>query len=160
MLSLPVANDPHGFGEVDCGAHPIPQARISALSIEHHDLDSVIDALARANTPDDLIIARFKKRRLQIRDEIAGIVVAAQTRDTLGEAIPDFQSDADIDAPAPQAMAMAAAAPKSGGSFVFGVFVTLSVLLMLALGWSDMVDSLNQTLAQIYLLSLLAAANG
>jgi hypothetical protein len=169
MLSLPVANSPHGLGELDCSAHPIPHARISALRIEHDDLDSAVDALVAANTHDDLIIARLKKRRLQIRDEIAAIMAWGQMRDagTPDEAIPVFERDAnidaDIDALGPDAMSAMVAAPRpGGGSFVFGVFVTLlaMLVLVLGLGWSEIVDSVNQTLAQIYLLSFLAAANG
>jgi hypothetical protein len=157
MLSLPVANSPQGLGEFDCSAPPIPHARVSALSIEHDDLDSAIDALVATNTHDDLIIARLKKRRLQIRDEIAGIMARGHMRDAPDEAV--FQSDADIDALGPHAMSVAAPRP-GGGSFGFGVFVSLLAMLMLGLGWSGIMDSVNQTVAQIYLLSLLAVANG
>lgn len=159
MLSLPVANGPHE-GHY-CSA--ISQARISALSVAHDDLDAAIDALVDANTYDDLIVARLKKRRLQIRDEIAGLV-AAQMRDapdaTVGAAVPAVQSGADSDAEGPHTAEVEPAPRPGGGSFVFGVFVTLSTLLMLGLGWSGIVDSVNQTVAQIYILSLLAAANG
>jgi len=75
MLSLPIANSPLGLGELD-GANPIPLARISALSLEHDDLDAAIDALAGATVADALTLARLKKRRLQIRDEIAGLTAA------------------------------------------------------------------------------------
>jgi len=50
---------------------------MSALGIEHDDLDAAIDALIRTNASNDLIIARLKKRKLQIRDEIAGLAAAA-----------------------------------------------------------------------------------
>ena len=161
MLSVPVANNPLGLGEFDCSAPPIPDARISALSIEHDDLDSAIDALVAANTHDDLIIARLKKRRLQIRDEIAGLMARSQTREAPDEAIPAFQMAADTDGLEPHAMVMEAAAPRpGGGSLVFAVLVALMAMLMLASGWSAMADSVNQTLAQVYLLSLLVAANG
>lgn len=159
MLSLPVANGPHGLGEFDCSARPIPNARISALSLEHDDLNSAIDALVAANTHDDLIIARLKKRRLQIRDDIAGLMARSQLPDAPAEAIPAFQISADSDGLEPHAMSEAAPRP-GGGSLAVGVFVALSTLLMFALGWSGMVDSVNQTLAQIYLVSLLVAANG
>ena len=162
MLSLPVATSPQGLGEIDFRAQPIPQARVSALRIEHDDLDCVIDALAAANTHDELVIARLKKRRLQIRDEIAGIVAAARMDGAPDAAVGAtfFQINADSDAPAPQAMTRAASSEPGRGSFVVGAVVTLLVFLMLALGWSDLEDSVNQTLAQIYVLSLLAAANG
>ena len=161
MLSLPVANSPQGLGEFDCSAPPIPHARIFALSIEHDDLDSAIDALVAANTHDDLIIARLKKRKLQIRDEIAGLMARDSMPDSgaLDAAIPVSQRDADIDASGPHAMSVAAPRP-GGGSFGFGVFVSLLAMLVVGLGWSGMVDSVNQTAAQLYLLSLLAVANG
>ena len=155
MLSLPVANGPPGFGEFDYSAQPISRARISALSMEHDDLGSAIDALIGANGHDELMIARLKKRRLQIRDEIAGIV-GAQIPDASGAAI--FQTDADMDAS--ELLAVGMAPPNPAESFVISTFIAVLILFVVALGWSDMMDSLNQTLAQFYLLSLLAAANG
>ena len=160
MLSLPVANSSHELGDSHFSSQPIPNARVFSLSIEHDDLDAVIDALVGASPHDDLVIARLKKRRLQIRDEIAGIAAAAQMWDQPGEAViqNDAGNDADGDA---HGMEMAASAPSpAAGSFLFSVFLGLVVLFALALSWSDLVDSLNQTLAQVYLLSLVAAANG
>lgn len=43
------------------------------LSQEHRDLDAAIDALARSATADMLQIARLKKRKLRLKDEIANI---------------------------------------------------------------------------------------
>lgn len=49
-----------------------PQRQLIDLRIEHADLDSVIDRIAHAATPDDeLALRRLKKRRLLLRDEIA-----------------------------------------------------------------------------------------
>ncbi|MFC4254475.1 DUF465 domain-containing protein [Altererythrobacter xixiisoli] len=45
--------------------------RLSALRIEHRDLDAAISALSSANSPDQLQIARLKKRKLRLRDQIA-----------------------------------------------------------------------------------------
>ncbi|OQW70338.1 MAG: DUF465 domain-containing protein [Proteobacteria bacterium ST_bin13] len=45
--------------------------RIELLRIEHRDLDSAIDALLEQNSIDQLQIARLKKRKLRLRDEIA-----------------------------------------------------------------------------------------
>lgn len=45
--------------------------RLSALRIEHRDLDAAISALSTANSPDQLQIARLKKRKLRLRDQIA-----------------------------------------------------------------------------------------
>ncbi len=44
--------------------------RIELLRIEHRDLDSAIDALLDQNSSDQLQIARLKKRKLRLRDEI------------------------------------------------------------------------------------------
>jgi hypothetical protein len=49
------------------------RARLHALSEEHRDLDVAIDALARSPTADMLQIARLKKRKLRLKDEIAVI---------------------------------------------------------------------------------------
>lgn len=46
-------------------------ARLAALRSEHRDLDNAIDALAWAAMPDALQLARLKKRKLRLKDEIA-----------------------------------------------------------------------------------------
>jgi hypothetical protein len=46
-------------------------ARLDLLRIEHRDLDAAIDALAVTGIPDQLQVARLKKRKLRLRDEIA-----------------------------------------------------------------------------------------
>lgn len=45
--------------------------RLELLRIEHRDLDAAIIALGAAQVPDQLQIARMKKRKLKLRDEIA-----------------------------------------------------------------------------------------
>lgn len=45
--------------------------RLEFLRIEHRDLDAAIIALAAAAIPDQLQLARMKKRKLRLRDEIA-----------------------------------------------------------------------------------------
>lgn len=45
--------------------------RLEALRIEHRDLDAAIDALASAGANDQLQIARLKKRKLRLKDQIA-----------------------------------------------------------------------------------------
>lgn len=45
--------------------------RLESLRIEHRDLDAAIDALSAANSPDQLQIARLKKRKLRLKDQIA-----------------------------------------------------------------------------------------
>jgi hypothetical protein len=46
-------------------------ARLVRLRIEHRDLDAAIEALRATGIPDQLQIARLKKRKLRLRDEIA-----------------------------------------------------------------------------------------
>lgn len=45
--------------------------RLAQLKIEHRDLDAAIAALSAAGTPDQLQIARLKKRKLLLRDQIS-----------------------------------------------------------------------------------------
>ncbi len=47
--------------------------RLNALRIEHRDLDAAIVALGGAGTVDQLQMARLKKRKLRLRDEIAAL---------------------------------------------------------------------------------------
>lgn len=45
--------------------------RLEMLRIEHRDLDAAIDALSAAGTVDQLQMARLKKRKLKLKDQIA-----------------------------------------------------------------------------------------
>lgn len=45
--------------------------RLEALRAEHRDLDAAIEALVDTGTGDQLQIARLKKRKLKLRDEIS-----------------------------------------------------------------------------------------
>lgn len=45
--------------------------RLAALKTEHRDLDAAIDALLDAGSTDQLQIARLKKRKLLLKDQIA-----------------------------------------------------------------------------------------
>lgn len=45
--------------------------RLELVRIEHRDLDHAIAALADAAVPDQLQLARLKKRKLRLRDEMA-----------------------------------------------------------------------------------------
>ena len=45
--------------------------RLDVLRTEHRDLDSAIEALRAVGSSDQLQIARLKKRKLRLRDEIA-----------------------------------------------------------------------------------------
>jgi hypothetical protein len=48
-------------------------ARLVRLRTEHRDLDSAIEALVAMPAPDQLQLARLKKRKLRLKDEIAMI---------------------------------------------------------------------------------------
>lgn len=45
--------------------------RLEAVRSEHRDLDAAIGALLATGTADQLQVARLKKRKLMLRDEIA-----------------------------------------------------------------------------------------
>ena len=45
--------------------------RLATLRIEHRDLDAAISALSGADSQDQLQIARLKKRKLRLKDQIA-----------------------------------------------------------------------------------------
>jgi hypothetical protein len=45
--------------------------RLTALRIEHRDLDAAISALTGTGSSDQLQIARLKRRKLLLRDQIA-----------------------------------------------------------------------------------------
>jgi len=47
--------------------------RLELLRIEHRDLDAAIDALNATGASDQLQIARLKKRKLILKDQIAQI---------------------------------------------------------------------------------------
>lgn len=47
--------------------------QLDTLRIEHRDLDAAIASLIENGTPDQLRLARLKKRKLRLRDEIAVI---------------------------------------------------------------------------------------
>lgn len=47
------------------------QTRLHTLTQEHRDLDAAIDALRGLAGHDQIQLARLKKRKLRLRDEIA-----------------------------------------------------------------------------------------
>ena len=47
-----------------------PSVRLAQLKVEHRLLDEEIDALVLAGTASQLDIARLKKRKLLLKDEI------------------------------------------------------------------------------------------
>lgn len=46
-------------------------ARLNEMQIEHRDLDLVIDHLSLVPPPDQLLVRRLKKRKLQLKDRIS-----------------------------------------------------------------------------------------
>ena len=58
-----------------------PERRLIELRIEHADLDALIDAAAHAAPLDELLVRRLKKRRLQLRDQIARLELALDPKE-------------------------------------------------------------------------------
>ena len=48
-------------------------ARVKHLRQEHADLDASIEALGQAAIPDQLMIARLKRKKLVLRDKIVAM---------------------------------------------------------------------------------------
>ena len=49
------------------------KAKLAQLTEEHRDLDAAIDAMTESPTADQLQLTRLKKRKLQLKDQIARI---------------------------------------------------------------------------------------
>jgi hypothetical protein len=62
-------NDDAGLTEEELLLH----VRLKGLREEHADLDAAIDALGEQAVPDQLRIARLKRKKLALRDEIKRI---------------------------------------------------------------------------------------
>jgi len=56
---------------VASGSDMVAASRLVRLRMEHRDLDSAIEALREVPASDQLQLARLKKRKLRLRDEIA-----------------------------------------------------------------------------------------
>ncbi len=50
---------------------PVLRARLATFKVEHQDLDAAVSALEAKPRPDQIQIARLKKKKLRLRDEIA-----------------------------------------------------------------------------------------
>ncbi|MEA3001357.1 MAG: hypothetical protein QOH81_145 [Sphingomonadales bacterium] len=48
-------------------------SKLVRLRLEHRDLDAAIEALRAVPSPDQLQLARLKKRKLRLKDEIAQV---------------------------------------------------------------------------------------
>ena len=55
---------------MDEGGGVVAAARLVRLRMEHRDLDAAIEALRATTAPDQLQLARLKKRKLRLKDEI------------------------------------------------------------------------------------------
>ncbi|HKD23052.1 MAG TPA: DUF465 domain-containing protein [Rhizomicrobium sp.] len=49
------------------------RAMLAQLSEEHRDLDAAITAMVDSGVRDQIILTRLKKRKLQLKDQIAKI---------------------------------------------------------------------------------------
>jgi hypothetical protein len=47
------------------------RGRLALLRLEHRDLDTAIAALTEKDGPDKLQVARLKKRKLKLKDQIS-----------------------------------------------------------------------------------------
>jgi len=45
--------------------------KLDALRVEHRDLDAAIDALTQSGAGDQMQLARLKKRKLKLKDQIS-----------------------------------------------------------------------------------------
>lgn len=52
---------------------PVLRARLAELVQEHRDLDTAIAALIGSGAHDQIQLTRLKKRKLQLKDQIAQI---------------------------------------------------------------------------------------
>ena len=58
-------------GNIGNAEHVALQQRIVALKMEHRDLDTAIERLARDALHDELQLRRLKRRKLLLKDQIA-----------------------------------------------------------------------------------------
>jgi hypothetical protein len=53
--------------------NPVLHAKLAELSQEHRDLDAAISALIASGANDQIQLTRLKKRKLQLKDQIARV---------------------------------------------------------------------------------------
>jgi hypothetical protein len=67
----------HGLPDMIGQYEPVCEAALKTrhvdLTQQHHDLDYMISALSCAATCDELLVARLKKRKLRLKDEITRV---------------------------------------------------------------------------------------
>ncbi len=59
-------NDDESFGDIDVAL----RVRLADLRQQHQDLDDAVHALETSPTPNHIQIARLKKKKLALRDQI------------------------------------------------------------------------------------------
>jgi hypothetical protein len=59
--------------EAGLGPQPSIRSRLGELKLQHQDLDDSISALESLPQVDQIQIARLKKRKLALRDEISAL---------------------------------------------------------------------------------------
>ena len=58
---------------IDMGGDGELRTRLESLRLEHRDLDDAIQALGQGIQADQMQLARLKRRKLRLRDEIAAV---------------------------------------------------------------------------------------
>jgi hypothetical protein len=53
-----------------------PERQLIELKMEHADLNALVDMAVHAFPVDELLLRRLKKRRLQLRDQIAQLEIS------------------------------------------------------------------------------------
>jgi hypothetical protein len=53
-----------------------PERQLMELKMEHADLNALVDMAVHAFPVDELLLRRLKKRRLQLRDQIAQLEIS------------------------------------------------------------------------------------
>jgi hypothetical protein len=53
-----------------------PERQLIELKMEHGDLNALVDMAVHAFPVDELLLRRLKKRRLQLRDQIAQLEIS------------------------------------------------------------------------------------
>lgn len=68
-------NDDEPGDDPGAGAREEDQLRrrLASLRVEHEDLDASVAALAAVQHPDQVRVARLKKKKLTLRDQISRI---------------------------------------------------------------------------------------
>jgi hypothetical protein len=70
LLSTQPSTGPCKGRNLETNLHS-PERHLIELRMEHADLDALIDRTAEQSPVDELMMRRLKKKRLQLRDQIA-----------------------------------------------------------------------------------------